>query len=191
MRLTEAHTQEQLNKVHNLYEEAFPESEKRPFQMILKGREAGNYEILAIEGEEGAFLGLAITMLYGGLVLLDYFAINPACRGTGVGSKALEKLQKRYEGSRFLLEIESTVGVETTLEVATDPGEAEDAVIRRRRKEFYLRGGMQPMDFLIDYFGVEMELMTYRCSVTFEEYHSVLEHVLPFNMAAKVKLLEN
>ena len=47
------------------------------------------------------------------------------------------------------------------------------------------------MDFLIDYFGVEMELMTYRCSVTFEEYHSVLEHVLPFNMAAKVKLLEN
>lgn len=191
MRLTEAYTQEQLDKVRNLYEEAFPKSEKRPFRMILKGREAGNCEILAIESEEGAFLGLAITMLYGELVLLDYFAINPTYRGTGVGSEVLKKLQKRYEGSRFLLEIESTIGAEATPEAAADPGEAEEAAIRRRRKEFYLRGGMQPADFLVNYFGVEMELMTYRCSVTFEEYHSILEHNFPIAMAEKVKLARN
>lgn len=191
MRLTEAYTQEQLDKVRNLYEEAFPKSEKRPFRMILKGREAGNCEILAIESEEGAFLGLAITMLYGELVLLDYFAINPTYRGTGVGSEVLKKLQKRYEGSRFLLEIESTIGAEATPEAAADPGEAEEASMRRRRKEFYLRGGMQPADFLVNYFGVEMELMTYRCSVTFEEYHSILEHNFPIAMAEKVKLARN
>lgn len=191
MRLTEAYTQEQLDKVRNLYEEAFPKSEKRPFRMILNGREAGNCEILAIESEEGAFLGLAITMLYGELVLLDYFAISPTYRGTGVGSEVLKKLQKRYEGSRFLLEIESTIGAEATPEAAADPGEAEEAAIRRRRKEFYLRGGMQPADFLVNYFGVEMELMTYRCSVTFEEYHSILEHNFPIAMAEKVKLARN
>ncbi len=99
MRLTDANTQEQLNKVRYLYEEAFPKSEKKPFGMILKGRKKGTYEIMAIENEEGGFQGLAIIMRYGDLVLLDYFAIHPMYRGTGVGSKALKALQKRYEGN--------------------------------------------------------------------------------------------
>ena len=68
--------------------------------------------------------------------------------------------------------------------------EAAEAVLRCRRKEFYLRKGMKSMNFLIDYFGVEMELMTYKCSVTFEEYHAVLEHNFPGHMADKVRLLE-
>ena len=191
LRLTDANTQEQLNKVRYLYEEAFPKSEKKPFEMILKGRKKGTYEIMAIENEEGGFQGLAIIMRYGDLALLDYFAIHPMYRGTGVGSKALKALQKRYEGKKFLLEIESTIGAEATPEAAAGPGEAEEAAIRRRRKEFYLRGGMQPMDFLVNLFGVEMEIMTYDCSVTFEEYHSILEHSIPIAMAEKVKLARN
>lgn len=191
MKLKEAYTQKQLNQVCTLYEESFPDGEKRPFQMILEGREAGNYEILVIEDDEEAFLGLAITMLYGELVLLDYFAVSPTCRGTGVGSEALKALQKRYEGRRLLLEIESTVGMKEGSEMSGDSGNAAEAVLRRRRKEFYLRNGMHSMDFLIDYFGVEMELMTYQCSVTFEEYHSILERNFPAHMADRVRLLSD
>ena len=42
MRIRNADTKEQLKKVHDLYEEAFPKSEKKPFRMILEGREKGN-----------------------------------------------------------------------------------------------------------------------------------------------------
>lgn len=175
MRLVDADTRERLRKVRLLYEKAFPRSEKKPFGMILRGRKKGNYEVLAVEGEDGGFQGLAVTMRWGELVLLDYFAVEPQCRGTGVGSRALSALQERYRGKKFLLEIESTVGVE----------DREDA--RNRRKAFYLRNGMESMDFLVNLFGVEMELMTCGCTVTFEEYHTIFEHLLPFGMAARIK----
>ena len=80
-----------------------------------------------------------------------------------------------YRVNKLLLEFESTVGVE------------DQRDLRNRRKAFYLRNGMQSMDFLVNLFGVEMELMTCGCTVTFEEYHAIFEHLLPFGMAAKVK----
>lgn len=175
MRLVDADTLKRLKKVRLLYEKAFPRNEKKPFWMILRGRKKGNYEVFAVEGDDGGFLGLAITMRWGELVLLDYFAVAPECRGTGVGSQALRALQKRYREKKLLLEIESTVGVE------------DQRDLRNRRKAFYLRNGMQSMDFLVNLFGVEMELMTCGCTVTFEEYHAIFEHLLPFGMAAKVK----
>ena len=190
MRIMNADTKEQLKKVHELYEEAFPKSEKKPFRMILEGREKGNYGIMAIESEEGRFLGLAITMHYQELVLLDYFAINSGCRGTGVGGEALRELQRRYAGKKFLLEIESTVERGDGNSKDSSGMQDKEAILRLRRKEFYLRNGMQTMDFLVNLFGVEMEIMTYECSVTFEEYHSILEHLLPTGLAAKVKLVD-
>lgn len=187
MKLVEVYSKERLNKVKDLYEEAFPKSEKKPFGMILKGRKKGKYEILSIESEKGEFQGLAITMHYADFVLLDYFAISPECRGSGIGGEALRALQKSYTGKKFLLEIESTVGLENRTEVGKDIAEADEAALRLRRKEFYLRNGMQSMNYLVNLFGVEMEIMTYGCSVSFEEYHSILEHILPFGMAAKVR----
>lgn len=191
MRLTDAYTKEQLKRVRLLYEDAFPKSEKKPFGMILRGRKKGNYEIFALEGEDGGFQGLAITMHYGELVLLDYFAIEPGCRGNGVGSRALNALQQRYQGKKFLLEIESTVGLKELEENGKGDIPFDEADLRLRRKEFYLRNGMQPMDFLVNLFGVEMELMTYECSVTFEEYHAIFEHLLPWGMASRVKPVES
>ena len=215
MKLVDADTKKQLKNVHDLYEEAFPKSEKKPFQMILEGREKGNYGIMAIEGEKGEFLGLAITMHYKELVLLDYFAIDSGCRGTGVGGEALRELQRRYAGKKFLLEIESTVGHgdgnnkdrydkagnskggydkggnnKDGYDMQNEKIPDEEAILRLRRKDFYLRNGMQPMDFLVNLFGVEMEIMTYDCTVTFEEYYSILEHLLPAELAAKVRMVD-
>ena len=179
MQLLNATNAEQLDKIHTLYEEAFPASEKKPFAFILQKRETENFEILEIADDEGAFLGLAIMMLYGQLVLLDYFAIASECRGKGVGSAALKALQEKYAGKKFMLEIESTVGLSTG-------NEKQD---RLRRKAFYLRNGMQPMDFQVDLFGVEMEVWVWGKSVTFEEYYSVLKSTVPANLIHHVRLL--
>lgn len=192
MKLNDACRKEQLKNIRALYESAFPKSEKKPFRMILKGRQKGSYEIFALEGEAGEFLGLAITMCCGELVLLDYFAIEPEHREKGVGSQALKALQQRYSGKKFLLEIESTVGLEEKGQNTRDDNSAigaDEAARRLRRKAFYMRNGMAPMDFLVNLFGVEMELMTYECSVTFEEYHTIFEQLLPLGMASKIKLV--
>lgn len=181
MQLRNATTERQLANIRPLYEEAFPKSEKKPFEFILQKREQASFEILEIVDEAQEFCGLAIMMLYEALVLLDYFAIAPQCRGRGLGSQALKDLQERYAGKKFMLEVESTVGLDALPE--------SEKHLRLRRKAFYLRNGMRPMDFQVDLFGVEMEILAYGEKVTFEEYYSILKSTVPPNLIHHVKLL--
>lgn len=177
MQLKNIETKAQMKALRALYEEAFPKSEKKPFFVLKRLEKKGNAEFLCIEDEDGRFLGLAMMMLYGELALLDYFAIAPECRGHNVGSQALKALKKRYADKKLLLEIESTVG-------AKQPENAEE---RLRRKAFYLRNGMTPMNFLVDLFGVEVEILTHGKDVTFEEYHTIFENLFPGFLARRVK----
>lgn len=205
MDLRIAATQEQLDNIRELYEDAFPKSEKKPFAFILQKRDEGCFEILEITDEADCFCGLAIMMLYRDLALLDYFAIAPECRGTGVGSAALKALQEKYTGSKFMLEIESTVGLNalevnrqnsdnegrevTQMSAQVSALSEEEKSLRLRRKAFYLRNGMRPMDFQVDLFGVEMEILVHGERVSFEEYYSVLKSTVPPNLIHHVKLL--
>lgn len=214
--LRDATEREELKKIRALYEEAFPKSEKKPFRYMLKKRKEGFFDILAIEDEEGAFCGLAIMMLSGGLALLDYLAVSAQCRGKGVGSAVLEELRNRYGQERLVIEIESTVGLPedagtgaanvtgtaSATGAANIPGNAEvtgtangtgaaeiaNAGERLRRKAFYLRNGWRPVEFQVELFGVDMEVLTYGRALTFGEYYSLYENVLPARLAKRVKL---
>lgn len=205
MYLKSVTTQTQLENIRELYEEAFPKSEKKPFEFILQKRDEGCFEILEITDDAECFCGLAIMMLYRNLALLDYFAVAPGRRGKGAGSAALKALQEKYAGSKFMLEIESTVGLNplglsqqnynngerevTQMSAQVSELSEEEKSLRLRRKSFYLRNGMVPMDFQVDLFGVEMEILVYGESVTFEDYYSVLESTVPSNLIHHVKLL--
>lgn len=177
--LKRAASEEELNRIRSLYEESFPQSEKKPFEMMLEKREL--FELLVIENEEGCFCGLAIMILAGEWVLLDYLAVEPGQQGAGVGSMALRELQERYGRERIVVEIESTTGPEAE--------EAENLRDRLRRKAFYLRNGMKQSEFRVKLLGVEMEVLTFGRKIDFEEYVSIYEKVFPGGTADKVKLV--
>lgn len=179
MKIVKAISNKQLSDIRNLYLSAFPDAEQKPFSMIKKLCNMGKSEMLCLESDNGDFLGLAITVLYEDLVLLDYFAISPEGRGKGTGSNALQILKEKYAGKRFFLEIESTL----------DPQNCPEE--RTRRKSFYLRGGMSVMPFEVDLFGVKMEILTNGCTVTYEDYHNLYRSILPLPMLCKVKLLRS
>ena len=168
-----------LEEVRRLYEASFPKSEKKPFGFIMKKRKKGLFDVLSIEDGEGRFCGLAIMMLSGGRALLDYLAIAPRCQSSGFGSRTLEELGERYGKERIVVEIESTAG---------DGDSAGESGLRLRRKAFYLRNGMVPMAFVVNLFGVEMEVLTFGSALTFEQYHAIYKEVLPKGMAGKVRL---
>lgn len=176
--LKDATEEKQLEDIRKLYESSFPKSEKKPFEFMRKKQKEGYFDMLAIEEEEGKFCGLAIMLLAGGWVLLDYLAIDPGCQGTGLGSRTLAALQERYGKERIVVEIESTI------RDAEGSGNGQE---RLRRKSFYLRNGMVPMGFLVDLFGVEMEVLTFDSQITFEQYHGIYAEVLPEEMAEKVR----
>lgn len=177
MKLTTCVTETQFQQIETLYLSAFPSVERKPFSLLRQKSQEGQVEILAIESLEGDFLGLAITVLHQDLVLLDYFAIAPIMRGRNIGSKALGLLKERYSGRRLLLEIEDT------------EEEAENKSERIRRKEFYLRNQMIVMSYLVELFGVKMQILTSDNSVSFEEYHSIYSSVFSREISQKITLL--
>lgn len=146
-------------RVFRLYERAFPESEKKPISMILKMSKCGATDIWYFE-DNGAFLGLAITINSPDIILIDYFAVNEKRRGKGNGERMLKSIISHYSPRKVFLEIE--VPYET----------AENYVDRIRRRRFYVdRVGLIPMNTRACLFGVDMELLgTEGCHLTYDEY---------------------
>ncbi len=178
MHLRHLKNHENMDKLRALYEEAFPASEKKPFNLILQKNDAGSMQILAIEDAGGSFLGLSIMILHQDLALLDYFAILPSKRGTGIGTATLSALQERYHDRRILLEIED----------CEEKG-AKNLTDRIRRKAFYLKNGLQVMPYRILLFGVQMQILTMDKPVSFAEYHAIFSTVFSEKAAKQVQLL--
>ena len=178
--IKEAFDEADIEQIRQLYEAAFPTSEKKPFSLILEKRAVGAVEILMIEDDKRRFRGLMITILHKDMVLIDYFAIEEKSRGIGIGSDVLKLFTARYAKKRVFLEIESTVSEDV-----------EDYAMKLRRKAFYQKNGLAPMNFLVDLFGVEMEIMTFHCDITFEEYQGMLVHVYGEKVRDKVRFVRN
>lgn len=177
MKLTPYQTEAQLAAIRELYMQAFPPEERKPFSVILAKAEEGSMEILVIEDESGTFLGLAITILYRDRVILDYLAVSLDKRGQSVGSRTLAALAERYTGKRMIIEIE-------------DPDiPADNTADRLRRRAFYLRNGLTLMPFRVMLFGVEMLILA-TAPVSFAEYHEIFPAVFSEKSAKNVWQIE-
>ena len=146
-------------KVYQLYIDAFPADERKPFWVILKKVCAGKTDVWCLYADRH-FAGFATTVNGDKEVLLDYLAVGKAFRGKGVGRSALQMLIDRYEPCGMMVEIES-------------PFEAgEDQPQRLSRKAFYQSCGMEPFGVMANVFGVPMELLGRNCRMTFDEYQN-------------------
>lgn len=177
MKIIKATDEKRLKLIEDLYLRAFPRSERKPFALMVQKQSEGTMELLSIE-EENAFLGLAIFAHDKDIALLDYFAISDEIRGQGIGSRAIKALQKIYAGKRFVLEIETT------------KKPCSDLEMREHRKAFYLRNGLHTMDFDVNLFGVEMEMLSNAEHLTYEEYLDVYKNACGLKYADKIHLIK-
>ena len=149
----------QWAEVYVLYQKAFPKSEKKPFSMILSMYRKGKTHVWRFE-RNGSFAGIIITINGGDTILLDYLAVAETRRGTGIGSEILKLMREEYAGKNVFLEIESVYE------------DCDNKAERLRRKHFYEKCGMESMDVFVWLFGVKMDLMSFGCKLTYEEYHA-------------------
>lgn len=156
--LTAPKTWVQWLQLYRLYVSAFPLSERKPFSVIVKKYREGIFDVWCLCREK-RFCGLAFIVKNENLVLIDYLAIIRARRDQGIGSAALAEIRKHYAGKGIFLEIESVYE------------DAPDQAQRLRRKQFYLRCGMKPMNVMIQLFGVNMELLGFDCRISFDQYY--------------------
>ena len=167
---------EDLTAIRTLYEDAFPECERKPFDVMVSAIGRG-LDMCAIE-EGGSFVGLAITLVYGDVALLDYFAVASHRRGCGIGAAALDLLKKKYSGRSLLIEIE-------------DPDdECDNPEIRRRRLSFYKRCGMNIMPYKVYFYGTKMLTLTSGGCVDYPSHVAVYENVLGDEVAKNIVLCD-
>ncbi len=145
--------------VYKLYQKAFPESEKKPFWLILKMFRKGTSDVWRFT-RDGKFAGLIITINGEDHILLDYLAVEKSRRGTGIGTEILRLMRCHYTGKGVFLEIESVYDA------------CDNQNQRIRRKHFYEKCGMTSMEVFVWLFGVKMELMGFDCSLSYEQYHA-------------------
>lgn len=148
-------TNEDIEKIKIVYNEAFPRSERKPFSMIEKNVANGKMEILSIYDDD--FCGLVISANYFDIVLIDYFAVAEEFRSKGIGSKAIPLIRERYKDKKAFLEIE----------LADEKMTINDQPVRR--KKFYLKNGMQCADIRVKLFGVPMEILSFGKKITAED----------------------
>lgn len=164
MRLTDILTEEgrpYYNAIRNLYEEAFPEEEKKPFERMEELAYQGKMELLALCKEE-ELLGLVFYLITEKTALLDYFAILPEKRSMGYGGKAVAAVLERFSDRKLIFEIEKQ-----------DPL-AENAGDRKRRKAFYLRNGLKETGLFANVYHTDFELLTPDGELDFDTYVTAL-----------------
>lgn len=149
----------QWSKIRKLYKKAFPRAERKPLSIIRSMQKSRKTDVWFFE-EGGRFVGFASTINGDGLILLDYLAVDTACRGMGIGSEILQTLRRQYTGKGVFVEIERV----------KEGADASDH--RRKRKQFYIANGMNELDVCAKVFGVEMELMGWDCRLDFAAYQS-------------------
>ena len=147
----------QMLRLRLLYREAFPRCERKPFSIIKAMSERGKTDLWYFE-DDGEFAGLCATINGSDAILIDYLAVAKRRRGTGVGTRMLRSLLEHYKDFGVFLEIEKL-----------NP-EAKNNDERIRRREFYLKAGLEPMGTYVKLFGVDMELLGKNCQLTFDEY---------------------
>ena len=137
---------EQMRLVRKLYRQAFPANERRPLLLACKNREDMAAELLSLtRGNE--FLGFTLLQTWRDIVHIDYLAINPDCRGQGMGGEMLKKIAQRYPNMRIVLETEQR------------DDKAENSKQRAMRKAFYLRNGFCETNLIQHVAGYDMDVM--------------------------------
>ena len=162
-------------RIRILYRCSFPRSERKPFRIIRSMHKKGKTDVLCVS-ENGKFCGFATTINGKNCVLLDYLAVRRKMRGKGAGSAILGHMLAVYGNSGMFVEIENPY---------EDCSKRDE---RMRRRNFYIRNGMKPLNVFARVFGVNMELLGSGVALTFEQYREfyrsnysdyAARHILP------------
>lgn len=145
LRITSAYIDNR--EIRDLYESAFPEDERIPWDDLMRLIDQMSLDFTAYyDGEH--FVGITIVYPRPSFNWYWYFAVREDLRGNGFGQQILTQLLKKYEGQAFVLDMESPY---------QDPCPNPDQ--RKRRHAFYLRNGFRDTNVYRSYGDITMTIM--------------------------------
>ena len=168
-----------LADIRALYDSAFPEDERAPFSVLIRGAKKGNVDFWSCTDSD-EWVGLLYVVSLDDMSYIFYFAVDEHKRGKGYGTAILRAAQEVYEGHRLFLAIEEV-----------DP-KYDNYSERVKRQRFYENAGfalsgqkMQEADTIYD-------LMKIGGPVTNREYRRLMRSFMGLRMLyIPLKILED
>lgn len=171
-------TKDQLSDLYSdRMRKDFPPLELKPLFVMLDAVDKGIYETLGLyDGEE--IVGYSCLVKQGNDYLVDYLAVYPEKRNSGIGSILVKLLSEHIDSAGcFIIEVEDP-------DYARDD---KDRELRVRRKDFYLRNGCFDTGVRAKCFGVEFILLgmgkeKLKKQECWGTYSSIYRSILPKDM---------
>ena len=152
-------SKDDFKKVKEIYCEAFPKREQKPFFMLKSAWKKQKNNIW-VAMEDDTLLGFVVTIPNGNIVLVEYLAVNHKMRSRGTGSALMKKICEYYEQTIILL-IEK---IDYT---------ADNNAQRIARKNFYLRNGFVPSNLFMNSKAGDLEILCTHGTPTVQDFMAV------------------
>lgn len=120
-----------LAAAHDLYIDAFPPEERRPWEGIVNPASEAGPRLHIISLPDGTAAGFVTVWIFDGFVYVEHLAVAPSARGGGIGAAVLSELVKIY-ALPIALEVEPP---------------CDENPMAARRIGFYRRCGLDVLDF--------------------------------------------
>ena len=130
------HSESEFSDLLSLYEESFPDSERKPVAVLHRMLAVDEYHFfLATEYEVTVGLAIVRVLSGGTAALLEYMAVAPLQRRRGIGGQIVVAVARAVDAPSTTL----------LFEVESDRIEDPDRLLRTRRKQFYRALGAQEL----------------------------------------------
>lgn len=134
------------NEIKQLYEAAFPKTERMPFPLMLIMSCLWHTEFLAYYDED-VLCGFAYMASLRKQTFIMFLAVDEKQRSKGYGSQILKEIQERAAANKVLVSIEPCDEL------------AVNRVQREKRKQFYLRNGYAETGYMMKLSGQIQEIL--------------------------------
>lgn len=164
MEILNAHPR-QWGEIREIYLEAFPKAERKPFFAIKHSVKKGKAQLLTAT-EDGVLQGFVMVIPYGRLVMVDYLAVSGKIRSRGTGGKIIQEVCKRFCDQTIVLLIERL------------DDNAANWKQRIARRKFYIKNGFTSSDIYISGHSGNMEVLKYGQAVSPPEFLDLQKYAL-------------
>ena len=157
-------TYKYFGKVKYLFEHAFPEDERPPFNFLIK---LDKNQLFGIE-DKGEFIGLVSYVEYQDLLYIFFLAIKKKYRHKGYGSQVLQDMLHKYSDKRVFLLAEDP-------EVPNSNQAERDTRIR-----FYGNNGLTVTNTKIVEYEIPYIVLSNGCQISKDDFLATMKYLLGF-----------
>ncbi|XCP86766.1 GNAT family N-acetyltransferase [Roseburia hominis] len=157
--------QKPWKEIKEIYLEAFPKSERKPFFTVRRSVKKGKAQLLTAI-DNGILQGFVMVIPYRDMVMVDYLAVSGKIRSHGTGSKIMQEVCKCFSDKRIVLLIEKL------------DDNAENKEQRIARRKFYHKNGFTSSDIFITGYSGNMEILKFGGTVSPQEYMDLQRYAL-------------